>query len=274
MKITFSLVPFGKNFSIQGKQVGKALEALSNIGYKGVDGEVDWKRSANNEIWNNIRQLLETYELEFSCILGPINLKLNSPVPSLREASIKIAKALIDISVQLGCENVLIGGARLPSKVSVEKVWDSAVKAIREVANYALDKGVNLVFEYWNRFETNFINNTDDTIKLIEDVGSEGLYAVLDTFHMNIEEKSFEEPIKKLGKKLKYVHLSESNRLALGMGHINFASVLRALKEIGYDGPMCVEIFYYRNRDWPKDPFSTAVNYARESMEFIRRLQV
>lgn len=274
MKVTFSIVPFERNFSVHSRQFGKALEAIRDMGYSGIDGPVDWKRLSEKETWTVIRKLLEDYNLEFSCILGPIDLKLNNPVASIRETSIKITKALVDISAILGCENVLIGCAKLPYGVPVEKAWRPTVKAIREVADYAVGKSVNLVYEYWNRFETNFINNADDTVKLIEDVGSEGLYGVLDTFHMNIEEKSFEEPVKKMGRKLKYVHLSESNRLALGMGHIDFANFLKALKNIAYDGPLCVEIFYYRDRDWPKDPFSTAVKYASESMKFLRSLAI
>jgi len=272
MKTSFKLYPFGRGFDLHNRRLKEVLKFLSDIGYDGVEAKVDWRKSAERRIWVDIRELFEAYGLKPSCLIGSTT--LNSPDSSERKRSVKITKAVIDISNLLECENVLIAGAKLPSKVSIKRAWNWSVKTIREVANHALHKGVRLVYEYWNRFETNFINNTDDVIKLIEQVNSDGLYAMLDTFHMNIEEKSFVEPVRKLGKMLKYVHLSENNRLPLGRGHIDFLSFLKALKEIGYDGYLCVEIFYYRDRDWPKRPYYAAREYARESIQFLKNIGI
>lgn len=272
MKVNFSLFPFEKNFTLHNQRLEEALRFLSSVGYDGVDGVVDPQRAHEKETWKNLKKMLSEYNLKLVCIFGATS--FNSPDPFEREKAVKTTKALVDIASMLSCENILIGGERLNQDVPVEKVWKWTVKAIKKAADYALEKGVDLVYEYWNRFETNFINCTDDVIKLIEDVGSDSLYAVLDTFHMNIEEKSFTEPVKKLWKRLKHVHLSESNRLALGEGHIDFRTFLKALKNIGYDGYMCVEVFYYRDRDWPRNPFETAKDYALKSINFLRNLDI
>jgi D-psicose/D-tagatose/L-ribulose 3-epimerase len=272
MKISFSLFPFEKNFTLHSERLKEALEFLSNVGYDGVDGVADQKRSNEKETWKNLKILLEEFDLELACIFGATT--FNSPISTEREQAVETTKKLVDIASLLSCKNILIGGASIPEDAPLEKIWNWTVKTIKEAADYAYNNNVRLVYEYWNRFETNFINRTDDVIKLIEEVDSKGLYALLDTFHMNIEEKSFVEPVKKLGKKLGYVHLSENKRLALGDGHIDFPKFIQALKEINYDGYMCVEVFYYRTRDWPKDPFHTAKKYARESINFLRNLKV
>ena len=62
---------------------------------------------------------------------------------------------------------------------------------------------------------------------------------MLDTIHMNIEERSLTEPIYRCGESLGHVHLCESNGGVFGRGHIDFKSVLQALKSVGYQGFAC-----------------------------------
>jgi sugar phosphate isomerase/epimerase len=63
-----------------------------------------------------------------------------------------------------------------------------------------------------------------------------------DTFHMNVEERSISGSILAFGDLLNHVHLSDSNRLAPGLGHIDFAEVLQALREVGYRGGLAFEL--------------------------------
>jgi sugar phosphate isomerase/epimerase len=63
-----------------------------------------------------------------------------------------------------------------------------------------------------------------------------------DTFHMNIEERSISGAILAIGALLNHVHLSDSNRLAPGLGHIDFAEVLNTLQEVGYGGKLTFEL--------------------------------
>jgi sugar phosphate isomerase/epimerase len=64
----------------------------------------------------------------------------------------------------------------------------------------------------------------------------------VDTFHMNIEERSISGAILAHGNLLNHVHLSDSNRLAPGLGHIDFAEVLQALVEVGYERSLAFEL--------------------------------
>jgi sugar phosphate isomerase/epimerase len=58
---------------------------------------------------------------------------------------------------------------------------------------------------------------------------------------MNIEEISIEDAIRKHAKRLLHMHLADSNRWVPGMGHLNFQSILSALREIGYPGYLSLE---------------------------------
>jgi sugar phosphate isomerase/epimerase len=59
---------------------------------------------------------------------------------------------------------------------------------------------------------------------------------------MNIEERSFEESLTRAGAKIDYIHFADSNRLAPGWGHIDFAGILSVLKKLNYKGPIGIEV--------------------------------
>ena len=63
-----------------------------------------------------------------------------------------------------------------------------------------------------------------------------------DTFHMNVEERSIPGAIRDFGALLNHVHLSDSNRLAPGLGHVDFTEVLQALRDVGYGGVLAFEL--------------------------------
>ncbi len=65
----------------------------------------------------------------------------------------------------------------------------------------------------------------------------------LDTFHMNIEEKSIEGAIKLAGKKLVHMHVCENDRGAPGSGLVDWEGLAKGLKAVGYKGDAVVESF-------------------------------
>jgi D-psicose/D-tagatose/L-ribulose 3-epimerase len=66
---------------------------------------------------------------------------------------------------------------------------------------------------------------------------------MLDTFHMNIEEKSLGNAIRAVGPRLHHVHACENDRGAPGTGNIPWDEVAKGLNDIGYDGPVVIESF-------------------------------
>ena len=110
------------------------------------------------------------------------------------------------------------------------------VEALQECASVSGQAGGRLVIEPINRFEADFIHSARDGLSLLERVGYDHVGLILDTFHMNIEEPSIEESIRLVGPRLYHFHLSDSNRWHPGAGHIDFASVVHILADMGYDG--------------------------------------
>ena len=96
--------------------------------------------------------------------------------------------------------------------------------------------------------------------EFVEKYGLDELGLLLDAFHMNIEDVSIEGSIKKAGKRLEHFHSPDSNRLAVGWGHLDYDNILKALDETGYGGYLMVEAF----------PKPDALSCAVQSAKFFR----
>jgi D-psicose/D-tagatose/L-ribulose 3-epimerase len=157
--------------------------------------------------------------------------------------------ALLDQMVELDCPTLVgpvysaVGRADAVPPTEYKKQWKTVVANLKKVCSHAEKLGRTIALEPLNRFETDFINTTDQGLKMISDVGSPALKLHLDTFHMNIEEKDQAAAIRKAGKLLGHFHACGSDRGTPGGDHINWPSIAKALKQIKYDGDVVIESF-------------------------------
>ena len=78
-----------------------------------------------------------------------------------------------------------------------------------------------LAIEPLNRFETDLVNTVEQGLDLCERIGADNVGLLLDTFHMNIEEKSIPRRIVAAGPRLRHFHACENDRGAPGSGHMD-----------------------------------------------------
>ncbi len=120
---------------------------------------------------------------------------------------------------------------------------DQIVHELTDLALYAADHGVTLCVEPLNRFETSFLNTVEQGIEIIDRVDNDSCRLLLDTFHMNIEEKSIAGAIEAAGDRIGYFHACGNDRGAPGNDHIDWAAVAGALDAAGYDDKAIIESF-------------------------------
>ena len=168
---------------------------------------------------------------------------------AIQKNGIAYIKHCIDACHTLGARH-LLG----PIYSAVGRVWEQTpdgrkkdsetlLKHLKVLAAYAADKNVVLCLEPLNRFETSFLNTTEQMNEIIDRVDHPACKVLLDTFHMNIEEKSFGDAIRLCGPRLAHFHACENDRGAPGSGNVNWLEVAEALKDIGYQGPVVIESF-------------------------------
>ena len=107
-----------------------------------------------------------------------------------------------------------------------------AVPLMRLLCRRAADYGIQLVLEPLNRYSTPYCATAKDAIAIAQHVDSLGI--LLDTFHMNIEEDMFKDAIQSSSMLLRHMHFADNNRKMPGFAHIDFSTIIKSLKEIGY----------------------------------------
>jgi len=153
-----------------------------------------------------------------------------------------------------------------------ETEWNWAVEGLREINDLAKKEGVRIALEPLNRFETNFLSRHDQAVLLAKEVG-ENCGVCLDAFHMNIEEANFRKALQETGDMLFDFHVADNNRMAPGMGALNWRDIVGTLREIGYDGALTVEFVAPLDRT-PANPYANATASAEaeltpEQLKFI-----
>ncbi len=121
--------------------------------------------------------------------------------------------------------------------------FERSVKGMRQLAAIAADHGVTLHMEALNRFEGYLINTAAECVEYVRAVDRPNVRAMLDTFHMNIEEDSLPGAIRQAGPLLGHFHVGEANRRPPRSGRMPWEEIGAALREIGYDGNVVMEPF-------------------------------
>ncbi len=115
------------------------------------------------------------------------------------------------------------------------------------VASYAQNAGVTLAVEPLNRYETSILNTVEQAVEALAPLFDEGVGLALDTYHLNIEEKSPADAIRLGGSAVAHVQVCGSDRGAVGDDHTDWPAIMQALDDIGYDGMLGLESFTGEN---------------------------
>lgn len=138
----------------------------------------------------------------------------------------------------------------------------AAVKSLREalmpVAAYAAERGVTLAIEPLNRYETSLINTVEQALDALDPLLGAGVGLALDSYHLNIEERSPAAAIRLAGAHCHVMQVCGNDRGPVGPDHTDWPGVLDALDDIGYAGPLTLESFTGNN-----DTIATAASIWR-----------
>lgn len=115
------------------------------------------------------------------------------------------------------------------------------VDALGRLGEHARREGVELYLEPLNRYEDHMVNRLSDAVALIRQAGTGAVKVAADTYHMNIEEADPCASLRAAAPFLGHVQVSDSNRLEPGAGHVQFAALFAALREVGYSGMLALE---------------------------------
>ncbi len=133
---------------------------------------------------------------------------------------------------------------RIPKGFSWARQWDALVDGIGRCKRIANRGGLTLLVE---PRVGEMVSNTEAMLRLIDAVGPKGFGVVFDTGHQHGQKELLPLSVMKLGKAIKYIHASDNDgrtnaHNAIGDGAIDWPGVFEALRRVGFDGWVGVDV--------------------------------
>ena len=198
-------------------------------------------------------------------LASPPGLHISHPDESVRERTAAYLRELVGCCADLGGKVMVFGSPKqrnvLP-ELSPEQARERAIKTFQEVLPAAEEKGVTLCLEPLTPAETDFVNTAAEAVEIIEEIGHPNLRLHLDAKAMCLESRPIPDILRDFASYMRHFHANDPNLRGPGFGDLDFAPIMAALKEVGYDRYVSVEVF-----DFSPDPETIA----SKSIEYLKR---
>lgn len=259
-------------------ELAPILKTVADLGFDGVEvsllGMSDEKAEA-------LGSLVRDHGLEVTCSdgLSPQD-DITSDDPDVRASGLAHMRWAIETTARIGSRG-LAGVIYAPWGVydpeNKSSRGDRSAEAFAALHDDLEAHDVTLGIEAINRFETDLVNTSAEAVAMARASGSSRVGVLLDTFHLNIEEKDIKGSIASAADKLVHFHVSDNDRGVPGSGHVPWGEVRDGLKAIGYDGWIVAEMFVIAGNPasadlniW-RDIEPEATDAAARALAFMRR---
>lgn len=190
-------------------------------------------------------------------------LTLSSGDAGTRRKACDFVRSIIDFAGPFGAP-AIIGSmqGRWQDGVSRETALGYLSDSLEELGEHAKSFRVPLLYEPLNRNETNLINSAADAAAFVDRLATTNVRLLCDLYHMSIEETDIPAALKAVDTRLGHLHFVDSNRRPAGNGSLDFAPIVAALEQIGYNGYASAEAL----------PWPDSMAAAEQTMAMYRKL--
>ena len=237
-----------------------AIRSALDLGFDAMEIFAPDAATVRDLNWQNVAPNLPIAALGTGAGWVKHKLLLSDADRSKRAAAVDFVSDFLEIASHHRA-SVIIGSMQGRSSAALPK--SETLRFLREslesLDSLAAKLGTTLLFEPLNRYETDLVNTLAEASTLID--GLQATRILGDLFHMNIEESSIEESIRQHGDRIGHIHFADTNRHAIGFGHLAVREIIESLKDINYTGYLSAEIL----------PKSDPMEAARQTIESFRK---
>ena len=229
------------------------LAAVKAAGYDGADLPVEGiDGKAVRQIVGRLGLVVPEVMGTWGYVHSGEDRDLSSSNEEARQRGFEYSKAGIDLAVELGAQffNVCVSQPPVPEVpfpiAPIATLRQNFRQSLREICEYAAARGISVLLEPLNQYEAipGVLTTVYDAIRVIDELGVDNLGVQPDVFHMNIAEASIPHALMAAGKRMKLVHMNETNHYRLGTGHADYKAIYRTLRECDFDGFVSVYMPY------------------------------
>jgi sugar phosphate isomerase/epimerase len=173
---------------------------------------------------------------------------LTTPDAEVRRRTGDYLAELTKLCADLGGNLMVLGSPvqrNLLPGVTHEQAMELAADTIRRAVPVMEERGITLALEPLGPKEGNFLNTAALGIELAQMIDSPNVKLHLDIKAMSTEAIPIPDVIRQSAPWVAHFHANDPNLLGPGMGEVDCAPIFAALREIGYNGWVSVEVFDY-----------------------------
>ena len=244
MTLDFALHPGVAMSGWDPHRADAVLRTASELGYRQVIVPLRGFESLDSD---EIRDAFERHGVQPMTAGNQLpGADLSSDDAMVRNAGIERLRGMIEFTERIGGDQIsgvlygVLGHA--PAPVS-EKRFARTASILGQIADDAHGRGVRVVCEIVNRYETALMNTAVRGMEFTALSGSQHLHLHLDTFHMNIEERDPVEAVRTALPRLAFLEIGQNDRGALRGGGIDLPAFVASAVRLGYRGRFGVEAF-------------------------------
>ncbi|PQO31199.1 D-tagatose 3-epimerase [Blastopirellula marina] len=173
---------------------------------------------------------------------------LTTPDDAVRQKTSDYFCELARLCRDLGGTIMVLGSPQqrnlLPG-VSESQAMKLAADCLRKAMPTLEQCDVTLALEPLGPAEGDFLNTAEKGLELMDLIDSPNCKIHLDVKAMSAEEKPIPQIIRETHPHIAHFHANDPNKRGPGMGDVDFVPIFQALKEVGYNGWVSVEVFDY-----------------------------
>ena len=181
-------------------------------------------------------------------LVKPEGLYINHRDAEVRRRTGAYFSDLVDFCADIGGRFMVVGSPRqrnvMPG-VSREQAREWAAVTFRGPLKRAEDRQVVICLEPLSPAETNFINTATEAVDFAGQFSSPCFQILLDVKAMCSESKPIPQIIRESWPHFAYFHANDRNLKGPGFGDVDFQPIATALREVGYQGYVSVEVFKF-----------------------------
>lgn len=261
------------NEMFESRPMAEVCSVASRLGYHGIEIAPFTLAPSADEISyeqrQEVRQIVEDHGLEVVGLhwlfAGPDGLHMTTPDDVVWERTRDYLSCLLDLCGDLGGKVLVLGSPKQRNIVegqTPEGAWKRAAELLSSVLDKAGELGATICLEPLSPAETDFVNTVSDGMKMVRQINHPNLKIHLDVKAMCSESTPVPDIIRSVSAEdIGHFHVNDPNLYGPGMGDVDYGPIAEAIKDIGWDKWLSVEVFKY-------DPDPETI--AQRSIEYLR----
>lgn len=228
---------------------GPLQKTFGDIAAYGYDGVELMTIDPGKLNWDEVKKTAEDLGLVVGLvctgeIYGQLGLSFADPDTGRRREAVDRVNGIIDFAASQNAK-VNIGRVRGQYRPDVarEQTEEWAVEAFQAISDHAAPKGVMIALENVTIMQTNFINTMAEARRIIDMTDRPNFRAMIDVFHLNLEERDIYQAIRDYADINVHVHLCDNNRRYPGNCGLDFERIIQTFHDVGYDDLYSTEVF-------------------------------